>query len=77
MRKVIYKENVLVTKQDGSRPAWELQDKGEALFHQFGLDYEEFESSGCSFSVAILELADGQVITVPAHLIRFIDTVKI
>lgn len=77
MRKVIYKENVLIKDDSGNgdagRSRWVMQDKGEALFHQFGLDYEEFESSGCSFSVAILELADGQVITVPAHLIRFID----
>ena len=45
---------------------------GIATFHQFGHDYEEFESGGFMFPIAIIERADGKVEVVPAHFIKFI-----
>ena len=69
MRKVIYKTNVL--SPDNKR--WSKEDAGEALFHGFGVDYEEFESGPGNFSTAILELPCGSVMTVRADDIRFID----
>jgi hypothetical protein len=47
---------------------------GEASFHQFGLDYEEFDGGPGNYSCAIIEWDDGQVETVPASQIRFIKT---
>lgn len=48
-------------------------EKCYATFHQFGVDYEEFESGPGNFSVAIVEYSDGTVDLVPAHLIQFIE----
>ena len=45
---------------------------GEANFHQFGVSYEEFEAGPGNFTTAILELDDGNVISVDADMIRFI-----
>lgn len=53
-----------VKKEDG---------KGIALFHQFGVSYEEFETGAGNYSTAIIERTDGQVETVEADLIKFID----
>ena len=47
--------------------------KGTAIFHQFGVDYEEFESGPGNFSTAIIELDDGTVKNVPVRNIAFID----
>lgn len=46
---------------------------GEAKFHQWGMDYEEFETGPGNFSVAIIEFQDGSVQTVSPELIKFID----
>jgi len=35
--------------------------KGEARFHQFGVDYEQFETGVGNYSTAIIELPDGTV----------------
>ena len=47
---------------------------GIATFHQFGQDYEEFESGGCMFPIAIIERSNGKVETVRAEFIKFINT---
>ncbi len=44
-----------------------------AVFHQFGCDYEEFESGAGNYSTAIVELPDGTIKNVPVELIRFVD----
>jgi len=49
-----------------------LVPDGIAVFHQFGQDYEEFESGGCMFPIAIIERDCGEVQVVPAQFIRFI-----
>lgn len=50
------------------------KEKGEALFHQFGIDYEEFETAGpAQFTSAIIEWPDGQVESVGVPFIRFLD----
>ena len=50
-----------------------LAETREADFHCFGMSYEEFESGPGMFSVAIVEYDDGQVDTVVAEHIRFLD----
>lgn len=73
MRRVIYKEYVREVDEMTGRASWDLVERGEATFHQFGVDYEEFESGAGNFSTAILELDSGEVVTVRADLIRFVE----
>lgn len=42
-------------------------------FHQWGVDYEEFETGPGNFSVAIVELPDGTVNTFEASYVKFLD----
>lgn len=46
---------------------------GEAVFHQWGCDYQEYESGPGNFSTAIVEFNDGEVKNIPVQLIKFID----
>ena len=48
-----------------------LMPKGEAVLHQFGVDYEEFELGPGNFSTALVEWPDGRVESVRADYIRF------
>ncbi len=71
MRKVIYTHRGLATEFVSGVPhaKW-VKSEREALFHQFGMGCDE--DSGLMWSVAILELNDGTVITVAAGDIRFV-----
>lgn len=44
---------------------------GNGIFHQFGVDYEEFESGPGNFSTAIIEMPDGSIKNVPVELVVF------
>jgi len=44
---------------------------GNGTFHQFGCDYEEFETGPGNYSTAIVEMPDGSVANVPVELIVF------
>ena len=46
---------------------------GEGRFHQFGVDFQQFEEGGASFSSAIVEMPDGSVMNVPVDMIKFVD----
>lgn len=59
---------VIIREDDGA-----YREK-EARFHEWGVNYEEFDGGPGNFSCAIVELEDGQVATVPADYVRFIDT---
>lgn len=52
---------------------WQLVDRGEAVFHSFGLDYEEFSDGACGYSAAIVEWPDGKVEMVRADRVRFLS----
>jgi hypothetical protein len=45
--------------------------KGEAIFHQFGMGYEEFEDGIGNYSIAIIELKDGSIINIDSNCIKF------
>lgn len=45
----------------------------DGIFHQWGTDYEEFESGPASYTVGIVELSDGRVIMPIAAFIQFIS----
>ena len=68
MRKVMVSsyENIPGTKQ------YDMIEKGEAVFHQFGTDYEEFENGPGLFPVAIVEFPDGHIETPRAEWVRFL-----
>ena len=63
MRKVMVSENTY----EG------IAEKGEAVFHQFGSDYIEFESWPGNITTAIVEWPDGTVESVVLEHIRFLD----
>ena len=44
---------------------------GHGLFHQFGVDYEEFETGPGNFSTAIVEMSDGSIKNIPVELVMF------
>ena len=44
---------------------------GAGIFHQFGLNYEEFDTGPGSYTTAIVEMCDGSVINVDAEMIVF------
>lgn len=68
MRKVMVSEH----KQQEDR-RWKLEEKGEAVFHQFGCNYEEFADGAGNFTTAIIEWPDGTVGNVPVEHVRFLD----
>ena len=68
-------EHKMVAVYDNMRfgQSWRLVERdGLAVFHQFGVDYEEFETGAGNFSVAIIEWSDGQVEMVRADRIKFV-----
>jgi hypothetical protein len=75
MRKVMVKHLAQPSPIDGVAQKWQLVDKGEALFHQFGVDYQEFENGAGNYSTALVEWQDGTVESVRADRIRFMDAV--
>jgi len=44
---------------------------GHGLFHQFGSNYEEFESGAGNYSTAIVELPTGEIKSIPVELVVF------
>lgn len=58
--------------EGGARGAFVIE--GVGTFVQYGTDMLEFESGGCTFSTAIIEMPDGEVRNVPlsgSHKIKF------
>ncbi len=72
MKRVIWSAHISVPVEGSGRCVWELQVQGEADFHTFGVDYEEFETGAGNFSTAIIELDDGTIKNVPVEHIKFI-----
>lgn len=72
MRQVIYTHRNWTTENVGGIPQHKCEkSEREALFHQFGMTCDE--DSGLMWSVAILELDDGSVITVNVEDIKFVS----
>lgn len=66
LRKVSYSEYEQENKQ------WLLKVKGEAVFHTFGIDCQEFEHGVGTFTTAIIELPDGTLKNLPVEQIKFV-----
>ena len=53
---------------------WERGDEiGNGQFHQWGSDYEEFETGPGNYTTAIIEMDDGEILTPFPGMIRFDD----
>ncbi len=70
MRRVMVFEMKLV---EGRHTGYSRVEKGEARFHQWGLNYEDSENGPGNYSTAIVEFDDGTVDNVPAELVQFLD----
>ena len=65
---------VIVSKYNGNiNGIAQYKEIGEAMFHQFGVDYEEFECGPGNYSTAIIEWPSGAIENLPVHLVRFIE----
>lgn len=70
MKKITYSEYAQI--EVGDRSYSELQEKGEAEFMEFGVDYEDLEHGVGIYSSAIIKLSDGTVKNIPCEHIKFI-----
>lgn len=52
---------------------WEDDFINEGLFHEWGSAYEEFEENCPCYSVALVELPNGEIIEVIPQNIKFIN----
>lgn len=60
-----------ITKKEEGRTYQERVFHYTATFHQFGCDYEEFETGAGNYSTAIVELPDGSINNVPVGMVAF------
>ena len=51
---------------------WRLTEFENGAFHQWGINYEEFENGPGMYSTAIVELPNGRIVTPAANNIQFI-----
>jgi hypothetical protein len=72
LRKVIVSHMVMHQQEGMHRLRYVLEPKGEAMFHQFGVGYEEFEAGPGNFTTAVVEWPDGRVESVPVSHIKFV-----
>jgi hypothetical protein len=72
MKKVLVSKLVSKRVEGSARNQWVLEPAGEALFHQFGVSYEEFESGPGNYSTAIVEWPDGKLENVPVDHVQFV-----
>jgi len=82
LRKVLFKKWIPIEwgKSDNwNKPrvegtgCWENEFINEGLFHQWGNGYEEFESGPGNYSVALVELPNGEMIEVLPTNLKFIN----
>ena len=60
-------------KQIKGTGMFETEFKHEAVFHQWGTEWEEFESGPAMSTVALVELSDGTIEKVIPEQIKFIN----
>jgi len=69
-RKVMVSQYRSITKN--GKKYWDPVEIGEAIFHEWGCDYTEFESGPGNYSTAIIEFDDGSIENIEVKLIKFI-----
>ena len=58
-------------KKEEGKPYSKKVRIGEGIFHQFGADYDEFETGPGNFTTAIVEMPDGEIKNIPVGLVVF------
>ncbi len=76
MRKVLVSKFVPKDVEGTQRKKYVLEPFGEALFHQFGCNYEEFENGPGNFTTAVIEWPDGQMENVPVEHVKFVVPIE-
>lgn len=76
MRKVKFKKWIPIQYNEHHRAVsgtgcFEEDYTQDGIFHCWGLDCIEYESSGCSYTVAIIEVENGEVLKLDASKIKF------
>lgn len=66
LRRVIYSE------YQQTNAGFDLVEKGEAVFHTFGINCQELQNGVGTFTTAIIELPDGTLKNLPVEQVRFI-----
>lgn len=67
MRDILYKNYIPGTLKLEK----DYTQKGK--FHQWGINFEEFENGAASYTVALVELEDGVIVEVEPSRIKFVD----
>lgn len=73
MRKV----NIAIWQTDAADLAIPQRKKWfnyDGVFHQWGINYEEFDTGPGNYTIAIVELADGTVVEVLPSRVKFLDS---
>jgi hypothetical protein len=58
---------------NGFRQPPTIKEVGDGFFHGWGVAFEEFESGAGNYSVAIVEMEDGSILTPDPTDIQFTD----
>lgn len=53
---------------------WDKKNPRPAVFHQFGIDYDEYDGGPGNYTCAVIENPDGTIELVPVDLVVFITT---
>ena len=72
LRKVMVSKLVSQPIEGSIRVRYVPRLHGEAIFHQFGVGYDEFDAGPGNFTTAIVEWPDGRVESVPVEHVRFV-----
>ena len=71
MRIVSAFKSIYVPRDGGVGSHLKRVEIPKAVFHKFGVDFEQFETGAGPFSTAIIELPDGSIENVPVENITF------
>ena len=71
MRRIIVKPRHMEWSKEDNRYINAFEQPFEAWFHQWGSEFQEFESGPGNYSVAIIELDSGEVKTVVPEWVTF------
>ena len=74
MRKVKYYDSLSLNRKTNE---YEKEELGEAWFHQFGIEFDEFEDGIGNYTTAVIELPDGTILNHPVAQIKFITTIGV
>lgn len=72
MRKVMVSKWVY----EGRGTAGKMVERGVAVFHAIGTDYEELDGGIGLYPCAVVEWPSGELESFPLKLVRFIDEVQ-